>query len=107
VDNVATALFDDGESARMPMRYLASLFGAGREEPVRYALRKQQAVRFVRRAETVGDVEEDLLNRVLAQADCTREQADAIYRLTSLCRVSDRFVLPPGAREAAMEARQS
>ena len=99
-----TALFDDGESARLPVRYLASLFGAGREEPVRYALRKQQAVRFVRRAATVGDVGPDVLDDVLAKADCTREQAETIYRLTALCRAADRFVLPPAARESAIDA---
>jgi nitrate reductase beta subunit len=79
------------------------MFSAGQEEPIRYALRKQQAVRALRRSITVGDIAPAAADRQLAAADCDREQADAIYRLTSLCRAADRFVLPPGQRESAAE----
>ena len=40
---------------------------------------------------------------MLREADCTREQADAIYELTSLCSFEDRFVIPPMHREQAIE----
>jgi len=40
---------------RLPITYMASLFGAGNEGVVRYALRKQLAVRTHRRAVTAGD----------------------------------------------------
>jgi nitrate reductase / nitrite oxidoreductase, beta subunit len=100
-DNVATGLFDSPDQARIPVRFMASLFSAGEEEPVRYALRKQQAVRAQRRSMTVGDVERATADQQLAAAGCSAEEADAIYRLTSLCRVSDRVVLPPGIRESA------
>ena len=105
VANADTALFDGQEAARLPVRYLASLFSAGRDEPVRYALRKQQAVRLHRRALTVGGIADEVLERVLGEADVTSADAEAIYKLTSLCRVSDRFVLPPAGREAASETR--
>ena len=101
VANADTALFDGQEAARLPVRYLASLFSAGRDEPVRYALRKQQAVRLHRRALTVGGIADEVLERVLGEADVTSADAEAIYKLTSLCRVSDRFVLPPAGRETA------
>jgi nitrate reductase beta subunit len=103
VANADTALFDGQNAARLPLRYLASLFSAGQDEPVRYALRKQQAVRLHRRALTVGGIADDVLERVLGEADVTSADADAIYRLTSLCRVSDRFVIPPSGREASVE----
>jgi nitrate reductase beta subunit len=99
----ADAPFFDADSARLPLRFLAALFGAGQEAPVRYALRKQQAVRAYRRSVTVGDVGRATAQRRLAEADSSAEQAEAIYRLTSLPRVSDRFVLPPGGRESAIE----
>jgi nitrate reductase beta subunit len=96
-------LFHDIDSSRVPMRFLANLFGAGHEGVVRHALRKQKAVRWHRRAETVGDVTRELADRMLREADCTREVADEIYKLTSLCTFEDRFVIPPMHREQAIE----
>jgi nitrate reductase / nitrite oxidoreductase, beta subunit len=93
--------FHGVDEARVPLRYLASLFGAGDDAPVRYALRKQQAVRWHRRAVTVGDVARQDADRVLAAADCSATEAEAIYRLTTLCTVADRFVVPPAHREQA------
>jgi nitrate reductase / nitrite oxidoreductase, beta subunit len=101
-ENADTPFFDS-DAARLPVRFLASMFGAGDEGPVRYALRKQQAVRAYRRAVTVGDLDGASADRILERADCTAAEADAIYRLTALCRASDRFALPPGRRESAME----
>ncbi len=102
-ENADAGLFDGGDSSRLPMRFLAAMFGAGQEAPVRYALRKQQAVRAHRRAATVGDITPAAVERLLAAADCGPAEAEAIYRLTSLCRGSDRFVLPPGGRESAIQ----
>jgi len=70
---------------------------------VRYALRKQKAVRWYRRAVTVGDVDMATAQRMLTEADCTPEEAEAIYRLTSLCTFDDRFVIPPMHREEAIQ----
>jgi nitrate reductase beta subunit len=83
------------------------MFSAGAEAPVRYALRKQQAVRAYRRAATVGDVDAPAARALLASADCSEAQADAIHALTSLCRAADRFVLPPAERETAIEPTQA
>jgi nitrate reductase beta subunit len=70
---------------------------------VRYALRKQKAVRWYRRALTVGDVETSVAERMLREADSSPEEAEAIYRLTSLCTFEDRFVIPPMHREEAIQ----
>jgi nitrate reductase beta subunit len=103
VEQEARDFFHDIDSARVPMKFLANLFGAGYEQQVRYALRKQKAVRWYRRAVTVGDVTREFAEEKLREADCTPEQADAIYRLTSLCTFEDRFVIPPMHREEAVE----
>ena len=92
---------------RLPLRYLASLFGAGNEAPVRYALRKQLAVRIYRRAVTVGDIDLETAARVLAEADCSPDEAEEIYLLTSIAKFDDRFVLPPIHREEAIEMLES
>ena len=88
---------------RLPLKYMASLFGAGNEAPVRYALRKQLAVRLYRRAVTVGDIEMDRARELLAEAGCDPEQAELIYKLTSIAAYEDRFVIPPMHREEAIE----
>jgi len=88
---------------RLPLRYMASLFGGGNEGVVRYALRKQLASRLHRRLETVGDVDRAAVTKVLAEADCDATQANAIHRLTALAHFEDRFVIPPAHREEAME----
>ena len=96
-------LFHDIDESRIPIEFLASLLGAGNEALVRYALRKQKAIRLYRRALTVGDVDDETARRALLEADCTAEEAEAIYRLTSLCTFEDRFVIPPMHREEAIE----
>ena len=106
VEHVSDDLFHDIDSSRVPMKFLANLFGAGHEGKVRYALRKQKAVRWYRRALTVGDVEMAVAERMLREADCSPEEAEAIYRLTSLCTFDDRFVIPPMHREEAIEMLQ-
>ncbi len=103
IQHVSGDLFHDIEQSRVPMQFLANLFGAGQEAPVRYALRKQKAVRWYRRALTVGDIPQETALRMLHEADCTPEEAEAIYRLTSLCTFDDRFVIPPAHREEAIQ----
>lgn len=96
-------LFHEIDEARVPLKFLANLFGAGHEGKVRYALRKQKAVRWYRRSLTVGDVSEELADRILAEAGSSRKEAEAIYKLTSLCTFDERFVIPPMHREEALE----
>ena len=103
VDHVSDALFHDIEQSRVPLEFLASLFGAGHESKVLYALKKQKSVRWYRRALTVGEVTMETAERMLRAADCSVEEAEAIYRLTSLCTFDDRFVIPPAQREEAIE----
>ncbi|MEQ8762861.1 MAG: nitrate reductase subunit beta [Planctomycetota bacterium] len=88
---------------RLPLKYMASLFGAGNEAPVRYALRKQLAVRLHRRAVTTGDVDREEAARILKEAGSSPEEADRIYHLTSLAPFDERFVIPPMHREEAIE----
>jgi nitrate reductase beta subunit len=103
IHHVSENLFHDIDESRVPVKFLASLFGAGEEGLVRYALRKQKAVRWYRRAVTVGDVDMPTAERMLREAECTAEEAEAIYRLTALCTFNERFVIPPMHREEAIQ----
>ena len=78
---------------RLPLRYLASLFGAGNTAVVEASLRKLMAVREYRRTSDAS---------ALDGAGLTPAQADAIYRLTALATLDDRYVLPPLQREASI-----
>lgn len=106
-DNTITSVdggfFHDIENSRVPLRYLARLLGAGNEGKVLAALKKMKAVRLYRRAVTVGDISMEDAGRALHEAGLDSEQAEAMYRLTSLCTFEDRFVIPPMHREEALE----
>ena len=95
-------LFGAVDQGRLPIRYLASLFAAGNTKPVEDALRKLIAVRWYRRSLDVDDVPESVARTVLAEAGLTAAEANAIYRLTALSTLEERFVLPPLQRELAM-----
>jgi len=101
--NETEDLFHDIAESRVPIQYMAEILGTGATAPVEYALRKQFAVRMYRRQLTVGDVDAATADRALFEADCSREEAEAIYRLTSLAKYEDRFVIPPAQREQAIE----
>jgi len=101
--NMAEGFFPDFDQARAPIEYLSSLFTAGDGEKMRYVLRKQMAVRTWRRAVTVGDVSRETAEKMLVAADCSIDEAEKIYRLTSIATLEDRFVIPPAHREEAIE----
>ena len=103
VTNDQDELFGEIEKARAVVNYMSSLFTGGNPGKLRYALRKQMAVRLWRRHKTVGDISEEVADRALTEADCTRSEAEAIYRLTSLPTAEERFVIPPSQREMAIE----
>ncbi len=97
------SLFHGIDNSRVPMKYFANLLGAGHEGVVRHAMGKQLAVRWHRRAETVGDVSRATADQFLQEAGLTFEEAEEIYKLTALCTFEDRFVIPPMYREQAIE----
>jgi nitrate reductase beta subunit len=97
--------FTSLESARVPLEYMASLFSAGNISLVEYALKKELAVKVYRRSLEVKDVSAETVDAVLKDADCSREEAEEIYRLTSLAHYDQRFVIPPAHREMALEGK--
>ncbi|MBJ02907.1 MAG: nitrate reductase subunit beta [Planctomycetes bacterium] len=103
VRNDSDDLFADIEKARVPIQFMGKLFAGGNDGKVRYALKKQYAVRMLRRHLTVGDIDLETAERALQEAECSQAEADAIYKLTSLATFDDRFVIPPAQREMAIE----
>ncbi len=96
-------LFDQLDNARMPIQYLANLFSIGDEEPIRRILRTMLAVRAFKRRQSVdGHVDETTLD-MLAQVGVSQDRAEDIYRLTTVPKLDERFVLPPYRREMSIE----
>jgi nitrate reductase beta subunit len=91
------------EKARMPLGYMASLFSAGNEKVVEAVYRKMIAVRIFMRSKKVKDVSEAEAEQALAQGKTSPEEAEAIFRLTSLPTFEERFLIPPMERETAIE----
>lgn len=95
--------FGDPVAGRLPIRYFASLFAAGNENPVTAAYRKLLAVRLHRRQVTVGDISAETMKRALDETGSTLQELEAIYRMTALAGFSERHVVPPFQREMAIE----
>ncbi len=92
------------DQARVPIRYMASLFSAGNEDVVAAVYAKLLAVRTFMRAKTVGDVDPAELASTLAAGKTNPDEAEAIFRLTSMPTFDERFVVPPLGRDQAVEA---
>lgn len=102
-ETTSDSLWAGIEKSRLPMKYLASLFSAGDEDKVRDVLKKLLAVKIHRRGETVGDLNEKEIKDALKQVNMTGDEADSIFRLTSLATFEERFVIPPAHREESIE----
>ena len=101
------AMLSSLEKARMPIKYMASLFSAGNVPVVEEVYRKLIAVRIFKRAQKVKDYQQAEVDAALAQGKTNAEEVEAIFRLTSLPTYEERFVIPPLGREVAVEAWES
>jgi nitrate reductase beta subunit len=91
------------DKARLPMRYLASLFSAGDESRIRSVLEKMLAVRMYRRAKEVDDITPEQVKVLLDKTGLTEKECEEIYRITALPTFEDRFVIPTSHREYQAE----
>lgn len=92
------------ERARMPMKYLASLFSAGNEQLIGEVMRKLMAVRHYKRWQSVKDMDANEVRKILREANTTPEEVEAIYQMTAVPTQFQRFVLPPLQREESVES---
>ena len=93
----------DVRSLRIPMRYLANMLTAGREEPVARGLERMLAMRAYMRARTVeGVIDESIAGRV----GMTGSQIEDMYQLMAIANYEDRFVIPTTHREAGEDAQE-
>ncbi|MBO6485051.1 MAG: hypothetical protein HVK32_04910, partial [Pelagibacteraceae bacterium] len=86
----------DVHKLRIPVKYLANLLTAGKEEPVVNALKRMIAMReYMREKKVKGINNPELLKQVgLDEATLTD-----MYRIMALANYEDRFVIPTNHRE--------
>ncbi|MEQ8965903.1 MAG: nitrate reductase subunit beta [Azospirillaceae bacterium] len=93
----------DVASLRIPVRYLANLLTAGKEEPVVLALRRMLAMRQYMRAKTIdGAIDEATPEAV----GLTGNEIEEMYRILAIANYEDRFVIPTTHRETAEDAQE-
>lgn len=102
-DTSIEEIFGTIENSRFPLKYMTSLMGAGDESNMAEKIKRMMAVRVYRRHVTVGDISADKANKALSMVGLTAQMADEIYRLTSLSKFDERFVIPASHREQAIE----
>ncbi|HSF86172.1 MAG TPA: nitrate reductase subunit beta [Acidimicrobiia bacterium] len=103
-ETVDFELFDELDKARLPIKYLANLFSVGNEATIRSVLRKMLAVRIYKRRQSVDGLIDDATIALLESAGTSEAEVEAIYRLTTLPTLEERFVLPPYHREMSIES---
>jgi nitrate reductase beta subunit len=89
-------IIPDVKSLRIPVRYLANLLTAGKEEPVLKALERMLAMRAYKRSEVVHG---ELDHEVLKQVDLTAAQVEDMYQTMAIANYEDRFVIPSSHKE--------
>ena len=91
----------DVRSLRIPLKYLANLLTAGKEEPVALGLERMLAMRAYMRAKTVdGVIDEAIAKRV----GLTALAIEDMYHIMAIANYEDRFVIPTAHREVNEDA---
>ena len=86
---------------RIPVRYLANLLTAGKEEPVVSALERMLAMRAYMRSKSVdGVIDEGYAERV----GMTGAMIEEMYHVMAIANYEDRFVIPTSHREIGEDA---
>jgi nitrate reductase beta subunit len=102
-EHVAGNFFTGLEQSRLPIKYLASLFSAGNEEVVEAVMKKLMAVRYYKRWQTVRDLPENDVQKILREAGTSAAEVEQIYAMTAIPTQYERYVLPPLQREEAIQ----
>ncbi|MBI5387237.1 MAG: nitrate reductase subunit beta [Verrucomicrobia bacterium] len=103
-EHSADGFFTSLAESRLPIKYLASLFSAGNEQVVEAVMKKLMAVRYYKRWQSVRDMAENDVQKILREAQTTPEEVEEIYAMTAIPTQFQRYVLPPLQREEAIQS---
>jgi nitrate reductase beta subunit len=91
----------DVRSLRIPLKYLANLLTAGKEEPIARALERMLAMRAYMRAKTIDSVTDETLAQ---RVGLTGGAIEDMYQVMAIANFEDRFVIPTAHRELSEDA---
>ncbi len=94
-------IIPDLKDLRIPLRYLANLLTAGKEEPILKALETMISLRRYMRSRSV-DKQTDL--STLKNTHLSAEQMDEMYQIMAIANYEDRFVIPSSHKEMVEDA---
>lgn len=96
-----SGIIPDLKDLRIPLRYLANLLTAGKEEPILKALETMISLRRYMRSRSV-DKQTDL--STLENTHLSAEQMDEMYQIMAIANYEDRFVIPSSHKEMVEDA---
>jgi len=94
-------IMPDIESLRIPVKYLANLLTAGKEEPVVLGLKRMIAMRHYMRSKLVENKPD---KSALDLVGLTEDLVEDMYKYMAIANYEDRFVIPTGHREETLDA---
>ncbi|WP_225547590.1 nitrate reductase subunit beta [Chromobacterium violaceum] len=94
-------IIPDVQSLRIPIKYLANLLTAGKEEPVLKALETMVAMRRYMRKKSVEKVSDAA---TLAGTHLSATQVEEMYQVMAIANYEDRFVIPSSHKEMVENA---
>ena len=86
----------DVKKLRIPVKYLANILTAGKEEPVIKALQRMLAMREFMRGKIVDGV---LNNDILKKVGMDEKMLNDMYHIMAIANYEDRYVIPTNNRE--------
>ncbi len=96
----ADGVIPKASAMRLPVKYLANLMTAGREQPIIDALNRMIAMRSYQRS---VHVEGKADMRALDAVGMTEDMAKEMYRYLAIANYEDRFVIPTSKEEMRLE----
>jgi nitrate reductase beta subunit len=93
-------ILPDIDDLRIPNKYLANMFTAGDEKPVKDALKKMLAMRAYMRSKLVDN---EINTSVLENTGLTPGETEKMYELMAIANYNDRFVIPASHKEYAKD----
>ncbi|MFV1982624.1 MAG: nitrate reductase subunit beta [Thiohalomonadales bacterium] len=96
----ADGMIPKAEAMRMPIKYLANMFTAGKEEPIELAINRLIAMRSYQRS---VHIEKKPNLEILDRVGLTVDQVEDMYRYMAIANYEDRFVIPTAKNETKLD----
>ncbi len=89
-------ILPDIKDLRIPIKYLANLLTAGKEEPIIISLKKIMAMRVYMRDKLINNI---INVKVLTNAHLSENEVEDMYKYMAIANYEDRFVIPTARNE--------